>query len=75
MIFPFSITIILSEFLIVESLWAITIVVIEPRLNLILSIEAWTSFSFFLSNALVASSNKSILGFLMKARAIAILYF
>jgi hypothetical protein len=67
---------ILSASLIVDSLWAITTVVIAPpSSDLILSMAAYTSFSFFLSKALVASSKRSIFGFLMKALAIAILYF
>lgn len=68
-------TIILSASLIVDNLWAITIVVIDPNSDLILSIAACTSFSFFLSRALVASSNNKIFGFLRKALAIAILCF
>lgn len=66
---------ILSESLIVDNLWAITIVVTEPNSTLILSMAPCTSLSFFLSKALVASSNKRILGLFMKALAIAILYF
>jgi len=66
----------LSACLIVESLCAITTVVIEPPSSyLILSIAACTSFSFFLSRALVASSSRRILGFLMKALAMASLCF
>lgn len=65
----------LSAYLIVESRCAITIVVIDPSSDLILSIAAYTSFSFFLSKALVASSKSRTLGFFTKALAIAILYF
>ena len=57
-----------------ESLWAIIIVVIFPSL-IIQSIAFWTSNSFSASNAEVASSNISILGYLISALAIAILYF
>lgn len=52
-----------------------TMVVTEPRLSLILSIDAYTSISFFLSKALVASSSKRIYGCFIKALAMAILYF
>lgn len=66
---------ILSAFLIVESLWAITTVVTLPKFTLISSIAFYTSCSFFLSRAEVASSNISILGFLINALAIATRYF
>lgn len=49
--------------------------VTEPRFFLIFSIDSYTSASFFLSKAEVASSNIKILGYLMKALAIATLYF
>ncbi len=75
MILPLDITMMLSASMIVDSLCAITIVVTEPSSYLILSIAAYTSLSFLLSRALVASSKSKILGFLMKALAIAILYF
>jgi len=49
--------------------------VMFPIVFLYLSIAFWTAFSLILSKAEVASSNKRILGFLMKALAIAILCF
>ena len=67
---------ILSAFLTVVNLWAMTMVVTEPPNDFFMfSIAAWTSFSLFLSRALVASSRISSLGFLMKARARARRYF
>jgi len=65
----------LSESLIVESRWAITMIVIFPVVFLYRSIASWTIYSFFLSRAEVASSRRRIFGFLIKALAIAILYF
>mmetsp|Transcript_11859 Transcript_11859/g.11835 ORF Transcript_11859/g.11835 Transcript_11859/m.11835 type:complete len:113 (-) Transcript_11859:1382-1720(-) len=66
---------ILSEFLIVDNLWAITMVVMFMSPFFRLSIASCTSCSFFLSKADVASSKIRILGSLMKARAKAILCF
>ena len=66
---------ILSAFLIVESLWAITTLVTYPSSFFISSIALYTSASFFLSSAEVASSKIRSLGFLIKALASAILYF
>lgn len=53
------------------------IVSLDPLLDSceILSIAAWTSFSLLGSKALVASSKIRIEGFLIKALAMAILYF
>lgn len=62
----------------VESLWAIIMMVSFAPFALseeIFSIAACTSFSLFGSNALVASSSIRIEGFLIRALAIAILYF
>jgi hypothetical protein len=53
----------------------IIIVRLEPYSMRIFSIASWTSFSDLLSNALVASSSIKILGFLIKALAIAIRCF
>lgn len=63
---------ILSESLIVEILWAIAKVVLP---SIILSKLSYTIASFLESKAEVASSNNNILGFLIIALAIAILYF
>ena len=52
-----------------------TMVVTEPSDSFIFSIAACTSFSLFLSRALVASSKMSNLGCLIKARASARRYF
>jgi len=51
------------------------VVMFPPSSYLILSIADYTFFSFFLSRALVASSRRRILGFLINALAIASLYF
>jgi len=59
----------------VDSLWAITMVVIFPVLYLYLSIASWTAASFTLSKAEVASSSKRILGSFRKALAMATLCF
>jgi len=66
---------ILSAVWMVESLWAMTIVVTSPSSFRISSMAFCTSASFFLSRALVASSKISNFGFLMKARARARRYF
>ena len=66
---------ILSAFLIVESLWAMVTIVMSPFWALYRSIASWTSLSFILSKAEVASSKRMILGCFKKALAIAILYF
>ena len=63
---------ILWAFYIVESLWAITIVVLPSDT---LSRVYYIAASFYLSNALVASSNNNILGFFSIALAIHSLYF
>ena len=69
---PWCITTILSAFLIVLNLCAI----IKVLLPLLASFNAlWTKFSLWASNALVASSKIKILGFLIKALAIATLCF
>jgi hypothetical protein len=47
----------------------------KSLLSAILSIAPYTSFSLLGSKALVASSNIRILGFLIRALAMAILYF
>lgn len=52
-----------------------TTVVTYPKDALIASIAVYTSASFLLSKADVASSNINILGFLINALAIATLYF
>mmetsp|Transcript_19555 Transcript_19555/g.55444 ORF Transcript_19555/g.55444 Transcript_19555/m.55444 type:complete len:140 (+) Transcript_19555:169-588(+) len=67
-------TTIMSAFLIVESLCAITIVV-RFCFVMISSSAAWTTFSDLLSSADVASSSSKIAGFLMSARAIAMRCF
>ena len=64
-----------SAYRMVDNLWAMTTVVTCPSSFLMLSIDLYTSASFFLSRADVASSKSSTLGFLIKALAIAILYF
>jgi hypothetical protein len=50
-------------------------VIEPPNSYLILLIDACTSFSFFLSKALVASSKSRMTGLFIKALAIASLYF
>lgn len=50
-------------------------IVIPPTDFLYLSIASYTSLSFILSKAEVASSSKRIFGFFKKALAIATLYF
>ena len=71
-ILPLLKTTILSAFWMVESLWAITSVVIfYDNLDNVF----WISFSFTLSRAEVASSKIKSWGFLRIARAIAILCF
>lgn len=62
----------MSAFMIVLVLWAIVIVVLLWEM---LSRVFWINFSFFLSKAEVASSNRRICGFLRSALAIAILCF
>lgn len=69
---PWSITIILSALSTVVSLWAIAIVV---RPFETLSNAPYIFFSFFLSRALVASSNSKIFGFFNIARAMHSLCF
>ena len=66
------ITYILSAFWIVDSLWAIAIVVLPDAT---LSNAAWTTASEVWSKADVASSNNNIFGFRISALAIAILCF
>ena len=58
-----------------DSLCAMTSTVIFPIFYLYASIDSLIIFSFILSRAEVASSSRIIRGFLMKALAIAILYF
>lgn len=58
-----------------ESLCAIRIMVLAYLLRMSFSIAFCTTFSLCESRAEVASSKISIFGFLMSARAIAILYF
>ena len=72
---PALTTTILSASWMVESLWAITIIVMLPLVLRKLSIASYTALSFTLSRAEVASSNNRILGFFKKALAIAILCF
>ena len=74
MICPDFITMISSASLIVLSLWAIRMMVCFPDL-INLSSAYWTWCSLSASKALVASSSKRTLGFLISALAIAILYF
>ena len=62
----------LSEFIIVLTLWAIVSVVLPFD---ILSRVFWINFSFLLSRAEVASSRIRIFGFLIRDLAIAILCF
>mmetsp|Transcript_3194 Transcript_3194/g.7760 ORF Transcript_3194/g.7760 Transcript_3194/m.7760 type:complete len:109 (-) Transcript_3194:1614-1940(-) len=69
-ILPFSTTQILSAFLIVDSLCAITTVVLLV-FCISSSSAACTIFSLAESRALVASSSSSTAGFLIMARAIA----
>lgn len=65
----------MSALAIVVSLWAIIkIVKPEPEFE-IFSIAVWTSISDLGSKAEVASSKINIFGFLIRALAIAILYF
>ena len=69
---PLSITYILSEFIIVDNLWAIVIIVKSLDISLIaFCISSWVT----LSSADVASSNKSILLPLSNALAIASLCY
>mmetsp|Transcript_22659 Transcript_22659/g.48047 ORF Transcript_22659/g.48047 Transcript_22659/m.48047 type:complete len:111 (+) Transcript_22659:4914-5246(+) len=73
---PSDITAIVSAFLMVESLWAITIIVCffsPPSISL--SNASWTITSDSESRALVASSRRIILGFMIKTLAIAIRCF
>lgn len=72
---PLSSTRILSAFLMVDSLWAMMMMVMSPWLLRYKSMASWTFLQLFLSSADVASSNKRILGFLRNALAIAIFYF
>mmetsp|Transcript_30852 Transcript_30852/g.48349 ORF Transcript_30852/g.48349 Transcript_30852/m.48349 type:complete len:166 (-) Transcript_30852:2198-2695(-) len=74
MILPFSTTQILSAFLIVDNLWAITMVV-RFVFCINSSRAACTMRSDSLSRALVASSSRRMLGFLIIARAIAMRCF
>mmetsp|Transcript_849 Transcript_849/g.1249 ORF Transcript_849/g.1249 Transcript_849/m.1249 type:complete len:175 (-) Transcript_849:1861-2385(-) len=71
-IFPLLRTMIWSALLIVESLWAMVIVV---RFFLSLCRASCTPCSVLVSRALVASSNKTIGGFFSKHLAIATLCF
>mmetsp|Transcript_31861 Transcript_31861/g.46324 ORF Transcript_31861/g.46324 Transcript_31861/m.46324 type:complete len:167 (-) Transcript_31861:1832-2332(-) len=73
-IHPPSTTAIISASRMVESLWAITIVV-RFISNICLSSACCTNSSLSLSRALVASSNIRILGFRTSTRAMAILCF
>lgn len=71
-ILPLLKTTIWSAFWIVDSLWAITrVVIFYDNLDSVF----WIYFSFTLSRAEVASSNINNCGFLRMARAIAILCF
>ena len=70
--FPSFNTKILSDLIIVLTLWAI---VIDILFSATFSRVFWISFSFFRSKADVASSKSNILGSLSSALAIAILCF
>mmetsp|Transcript_12380 Transcript_12380/g.26097 ORF Transcript_12380/g.26097 Transcript_12380/m.26097 type:complete len:92 (-) Transcript_12380:2095-2370(-) len=66
----------MSAFLMVESLWATTTIVWLPSSSSIsLSNASWTITSDSESSALVASSRRIILGFVIKALAIEIRCF
>ena len=72
MTFPASIATIMSAFLTVDSLCA-TMMVVRPVSSL--SRASCTTASLSLSRAEVASSRSRICGFLIRARAMAILCF
>mmetsp|Transcript_17244 Transcript_17244/g.56353 ORF Transcript_17244/g.56353 Transcript_17244/m.56353 type:complete len:179 (-) Transcript_17244:163-699(-) len=67
---PFFTTAIMSEYLMVDSRWAMVMEVYDDRC-MMASSEACTTFSDALSSAEVASSSSSTAGCLMMARAMA----